>query len=229
MATRTNTKHKPIIAPKDKQLIIEIRPGMQLTSGIEAYIESHRIQTPNWQYWEVDQVIKIWEAVALSLNIDPVISATKKYRSTGASDYDIRLRKIKNKIVDRPEAGKLQRRKGLRGESEGAQNWAVLLADFVECAIYQNWTIPDELKSKFDDYKNSPNKNIDLTEASDIEIHPRVETSLLLIIAAIAKESNLDISMNSKAAEILLKNIQIMGKTLSKRTIETYLKKASEL
>jgi len=117
-----------------------------------------RTNRVDWDFWLDMQIVKIWQAVALSMNIDP----DKFYEERTAEGYDgYRTKEEKDKFNKRCEIltnkvftnENLRSTKGVRPKGINQRknaNSEIYLKSFPEWALRKNWDIPEELKSLVD-------------------------------------------------------------------------------
>jgi hypothetical protein len=117
----------------------------------------------DWDFWLDMQTVKIWQAVALSMDIDPDKFIEKRtaegfdgYRTTKEKgDFDKRCEMLTKKVFTNEN---LRSTKGVRPKGINQPknpNAEIYLKGFPEWALRKNWDIPKELKTLVDP-ENSP-------------------------------------------------------------------------
>jgi hypothetical protein len=133
--------------------------GCERTKGVD-------VNRPNWDHWTQIEIVQLWEAVALSLDIDPqdqnVIDAVglgdsmtfysnlqpqEVYRSEPVESHHDQVLALQERLsvaVDELPIVPLERTQEnrFRDEGEGPRG-RVYLADLAELALRRGWTLPE--------------------------------------------------------------------------------------
>ena len=70
-----------------------------------------------------------------------------------------------------------------------------------------------------------PDEDPDPPVVADVPIHPKVQITLLTIIAALCKDADYDIKKHAKTAGLIQSTAASMGLSIGETTIEGHLKK----
>jgi hypothetical protein len=72
--------------------------------------------------------------------------------------------------------------------------------------------------------EKEPDEEPDAPVVADVPIHPKVQITLLTIIAALCKDADYDIKKHAKTAGLIQGTAASMGLSIGETTIEGYLK-----
>jgi hypothetical protein len=191
----------------------------------------NRIDTsrkPNWSKWRHIPVLKVWQAVALSLNIDPEkVQRERPVRSYGT------LKFIESEVFrDRLEVACANL--GANGplfpvsfEVDEKNSLPVRLHEFADWCVSIGWQVPDELRLLVSHSTQAVSQTTKPL-AKDKPLGKRERETLLTIIAAMGKELKIDFGRVSKAAGTIEGLTTRIGARIAKRTIEEHLKRIPE-
>jgi hypothetical protein len=195
---------------------------------------------PNWNQWKHVPYAKIWEAVALSLNIDPMkVRETSNSWPANEDEWPDTVEKIFD------ESDEFEDRVFIAGRNlgvnqrllQGARNqlapayWDVNLAEFAAWARSVDWHTPEPFAMMAASQAAvgeiaaaqvatpEANRSID---AKDLGARER--STLLTIIAALAKALKLDVAQTSKTAASIESLTVYIDARVAARTIENHLK-----
>lgn len=125
-------------------------PGHSLLQGIREVADGERMDSPRWDYWKQIGVLKIWQAILLSCNEDPVWRTTQETYTEGDTIIWGGLSsKTNGKAVTRLDVAKS--RVGVdipvfSPDPERLGRSTVELVKFVEWANDLGWDMPQKLK-----------------------------------------------------------------------------------
>jgi len=199
-----------------------------------------REQKPiDWQYWTGFREVELWQAVLLSLGLDPDQMEHSKdswmFGSSGGAPF---LKDIG--FPDRASIEGYRKRLALLSNNRSDRNSftagtirmgspnrnGVKLGEVSAWLIGKNMSVPTELA----EISQSPSSNRPQLESRvDLPLNVRERASLLLIIAALCNHSKLDFKKRSKTAGIILRELQQIGCEIGESTIEGHLKKIPDL
>lgn len=188
-----------------------------------------------WPNWSHRVSVRLWEAVALSLNIDPdylladVRGGEEPKRFSGESLRRASLREylpqeFLDRLVKASEALICGTLKYTNMDEAPDRQWnsTVMVVEFTRfCGIY-SWDIPEDMKARL---VRNPNTEL----GGEDEIHTKERNSYLLIIAGLTKLSQLDLTHPSAAAESVVSAVKQLGARISARNVAEKLKEAAEV
>lgn len=212
--------------------------------GVRAPVRSSSRSTPraDWDFWCQKINARLWEAIALSVDIDPrqgAIGLDREKEGLTFSGDEISLEDLAL-LADRtaialdhlgatlaPSALSL---------SDPTQH-SVRLKDFAAWAAYMKWSpFPERFAAMADSQSiNDFSKRLVMltSQKENAERQPksvekplgtRERNTLLVLIASLAKLANLDLSKPSKAAAVIAQASEQIGAPVDVRTIENHLK-----
>lgn len=177
------------------------------------------ITKPDWPKWLEVKSVKLWQAVALACNYDPSnfkFFDDKTFNgeilcpfSRRPSDFSELLKMAKSNL-----GGKL---KVLTINKTALEESEVSFPAFFSWLKATGYELPTELLGSVN------NKAIPLIEETPLK--ERERTTLLTLIAALAKEAGIDITKPSKAAGLIEDLTLQIDRRVSARAIENHLKK----
>jgi hypothetical protein len=181
-----------------------------------------RYEKPDWSYWETVAGIKLWEAVALAVNIDP-----RSFYSFGERQLDKffnrnqppSFTKLLALALANVAVGGVLKPPSLDLESpEGFEESEVKIARFIKWAKSLNLELP----------ANFPGTTrVALATNVEIQLDGSERSSLLALIAILADQAKIDISQPSKAASLIQSLVEHMGARISAGAIAGHLKRVS--
>ncbi len=191
-------------------------------------------RAPNWAKWRHIPKPTVWQAVALSLGIDPdKVIYSRDGRRVG-KDLFLESLEFKDRIdiacanLGHP-GGIVSNSIIMVGRGGTTLGCEVSLPQFAEWAMRIRWKIPSELVALAE---TAPSQSIGqkggssglAPDSGDKVLDPRERTSLLIIIAALAKIAKIDVSQACKAAGQIEAMAALEGVRIGERTIEEHLK-----
>ncbi len=183
-------------------------------------------RTPNWEKWRHVPNVKLWEAVALSLNIEPALVKHSKHGWMSDSHLFDESKLFKDRIFvakrNLSTDGPLKPTAIATGHPEGCE---FSLAEFAGWACSISWEIPPELGEKIELATDAQQNKPDSIEKP---LQTRERNNLLMIIAALAEIADIDISAPHKAAYVIAMHTELMGRSISQKTIANKLKEIPE-
>lgn len=173
------------------------------------------LKKPDWGYWEEFGEVQLWQAASLACDVDPralVLDGVPIIRFIHGFPQAV------SELLGLAKAnigagGKLKVPKS----NEPLEARKVSLVNFGQWAVSVGIDLPPEF----------PGKPEAKTVVEETALGERERTTLLVIIAALAKELRLDISQPSKTAISIEALIGKMGASVSARAIENHLNRAS--
>lgn len=185
---------------------------------------------PNWEVWANVPAWTAWEAVALSLDIDP-----KKVKLNGNAwmsadvnsdfphqegrTFDDRL------IVLRRNLSSLQLHKSLSHRPDYSELNA---GDFVRWALSLKWTIPPEMAALADRPSPKPERR-QIDKVQDLTTTERNSLLKLVIGMAVGGYGYDPSAARSTSAPDIVADLEKAGVRLEADTVRKYLKEAAEL
>lgn len=193
-------------------------------------------RTPNWAKWRHIPNARVWQAVALSLSIDPDKVKhsphswrIKRHLFCEDSEFKDRI-DIACTNLGHP-GGIVSNSTFLGGTTlDDRTKYEVSLPQFAEWAMRIGWEIPSELVELAE---TAPSQSIGqkgvssglAPDSGDKVLDARERTSLLIIIKALAENAKIDLSHVSKAAGQIEAMTVFAGARVAARTIEDHLKR----
>jgi len=176
---------------------------------------------PSWTKWRHVPNVKLWEAVALSLDIEPgLVNHSPHGRMSNSHLFDKLEFKDRIFIATRnlSTKGPLVPIALVMGKPESCK---ISLAGFSTWARSIDWDIPPELGGEIDLQNEDQQNNRD---PIDKPLQTRERNTLLTIIAALAEIAEIDISVPHSAAEAIAHQTQHMDCPIGQKTIANKLK-----
>ena len=179
-------------------------------------------RAPNWRKWRHVPNVKLWEAVALSLDIEPKFVKHGPHGWVGGSHVFSESELFKDRIFiatrNLSVNGPLEPTAIVVAHPEACE---VSLVKFSAWARSIDWEIPSELAEgislKTEFKQNNP-------EPIEKPLLTRERNTLLTIVAALAEIAGIDINIPHSAAEAIAHQTQQMGCPISQKTIANKLK-----
>ncbi|WP_320534802.1 hypothetical protein [Robbsia andropogonis] len=185
-------------------------------------LETSEKRRPKWSKWSHIPRVKLWEAVALSLDIEPSVitrekdgwMASKVVYAEGP-DFDDRML-----IAERNLDHAIKLKSIVMGNPQECE---VDTSQFAEWAASINWDIPEALRAKIPTPIEEPVATPSTTYEKPLSTRER--NNYLLIIAALAKGAKIDVTVEpyTAANKIIALGEQI-GFQLKQETVATKLK-----
>lgn len=171
-----------------------------------------------FDHWKVNNGLNYLLGISF---IEPVFEGNERYMQINTLDADFYNEKNQSHIVN---AFLNARQRLERIWNSGGHPESNPPSYYIEWAISKGHKIPwlDYAIKKGFYEPNRPKSDLD-RPIREIE-----RQTLLIIIAALAKEAKIDITKTSKSAELIEDMTQLLGSPIGATTIETHLKKIPE-
>jgi hypothetical protein len=176
---------------------------------------------PNWGKWKHVLETTILEATALSLNIDPTKVRAIKDKFTGDIIGVDESKKFKDRLF------LATRRAAAKGGGFTLRGNVVRLSEFATLAISLSWDVPSEFSELAETTDQSEIQNHD-DNTLEKPLGERERVTLLVIIAALAKALNIEVSHRGTAAAQIESKTELIGARVPSRTIQEHLKRIPE-
>ncbi len=177
-----------------------------------------------WGVWSNIPDVKLWEAVALSLNLDPrCVKVNRNSWMVGTSvidespEFSARLLVAERNLTSQ----KLRPRAFIISQPRQCD---VSLHEFSVWAISVGWNLPPELM-EIAERTDVPKAQESL--AVEKSLGTKERNTIARIIAALAAIADLDLSQPHKAAQVIENQTQTLGIRVSNDTIVKWLKEAT--
>ncbi len=189
----------------------------------------HRGRIPNWRKWRAVPVVKAWEGVALSLNIEPdEVSHREDSWMSGVHGFR-ESREFKDRvfILGRNFGRRLRPTAIVAGDPA---NCRVSLSELAGWAVSLGWEVPPEFAAlAATSADREPVKGEKTAESGEESpLRQRERATLLTIIAALARQANIEVAEPFKAADIIENLTGEIGARIPARTIAEHLKRIPE-
>lgn len=208
-------------------LLSQAIPESGIISAMQDVLAGVEIDKPRWDYWRQVGYLKIWEAILLSCGRDPMWRASGERFTQSQSAVWGALSSLTNgNAAERLDVARS--RIGvdlpvLAVDPAKPARSPIELVKFVIWATALGWNIPTELGEIA-----ASSGQANALENQSKPMTNRERATLLIIIAAMAKEQGIDISKSSKAAGMIEDMTERLGVKLSLRAIEEHLKRIPE-
>lgn len=178
----------------------------------------------DWTHWRRMERLPLGDAICLLLRIDPRSGLGKSVsRMSSSSDFSTQQRDLYKRAHDIWEVAWASYHERSLGMNAGAGGASVSMRDWLEWAHRKGYGIPSELHDLVPAQDTAAEAGDDPDEAGR-PLATKTRNTLLVIIAALADELDIDIDQPTKASEVIAVLTQKFGANLTSRGIENHLR-----
>lgn len=183
-----------------------------------------KLDKPNWNEWSTVNEAKLWEVVALAVDIEPrnlYFFGERKLDKVFNRNHPPEFDKLLKLALSNVSVGGVLKPPSLDLESpEGLEESEIQVSNFIKWAKSFNLELPP----------NFPGiTRVVLKPTFEIRLDGGERSSLLALIAILADQAKIDISQPSKAASLIEGLTTSIGSRISVGAIAGHLKRISSL
>jgi hypothetical protein len=183
-----------------------------------------KLDKPDWNAWSSVKQAKLWEAVALAVDIDPrnlYFFGERKLDTVFNRNHPPSFDKLLKLALGNISVGGVLKPPSLDLESsEGLEESEIKLSNFVKWAKSINLELPSDFPGL---------KRVVLKPNLEIRLDEGERSSLLALIAILADQAKINISQPSKAASLIEGLTTSIGCRVSVGAIAGHLKRISSM
>ncbi|OYY95915.1 MAG: hypothetical protein B7Y41_01125 [Hydrogenophilales bacterium 28-61-23] len=169
----------------------------------------------DWDKWSKRGIVRLWQAAALFCSVPPE-SIGFQFDSEILDPIFGKMPAKVSELIDLAKAAIASRALRVKTLDDSAtENSEVDMTEFASWACDFGKKVPPEFPRG--EAKSEP--------APETPLGERERTTLLILIAALAKEARIDVTKHSKAAGLIEDLTQQLGTRVAARTIEDHLKR----